>query len=323
MLASQSSGLSPSAQDTREEEAKYRRQITTYLNEWDFDQLEKAARDARTGKERLEGGIWKLIAFYDAVSNPPAGEKAMRADWTNHLETVKQWVKGKPESATARIALAESYVSYSWAARGNGYANSVGQTAWDIFNEQTQLAESALIEAARLKEKCPHWYSVMIEVALAQGWDKSQARELFEDSIAFEPLYYRYYREFANFLLPKWYGAPGETEALAREVAARIGGDEGDLLYFEIASMVICQCESDKPPMPDLSWAKIKRGYAALGQLYGISPQKMNRFALMAYVADDRAAAQSALAKIGNDWDPHVWDSSASFKAAQAWAATP
>jgi len=173
---------------------------------------------------------------------------------------------------------------------------------------------------AKLKEKCPYWYQAMQGVALAQGWDKSQARKLFDAAAAFEPTYYHYYRLYANYLLPKWYGEPGESEAFAEEISDHVGGQQGKFIYFEIASLVACQCDSEDSHIENLSWPKIKEGYVTLGQLYGYSTLKMNRFARMAVAAHDKAAAQQIFTTLGNDWDRTVWKSSLDFVNARNWA---
>jgi hypothetical protein len=79
------------------------------------------------------------------------------------------------------------------------------------------LAASTLADAAKLREKCPYWYEAMQVVALNQGWNKSEARELMEQAAAFEPGFYHFYREYANFVLPKWYGETGKREPLPRK----------------------------------------------------------------------------------------------------------
>jgi len=81
--------------------------------------------------------------------------------------------------------------------------------------------------AAGLKAKCPHWYVVLQSVARTQGWEKAHVRALFEKAVSFEPDYYHYYREYALYLLPKWYGEEGEAEAFAEEVSTRVGGKQG------------------------------------------------------------------------------------------------
>ena len=301
-------------------EQEYESPIKQYFSQENFDQLEKAATEAREGKGRILGGVWKLFAFYDAVDTTFIREHSDESDWKMNLDSLKRWVGAKPDSAAARISLAQAYVGYAWQARGGGYADSVSEEGWELYGERIALAAATLAEAARLKQKCPYWFEVMQNVALAQGWDKSQARELMELAVASEPHFYHFYREYAYFLQPKWYGDKGEAEAFAKEISDRVGGQEGDFLYFEIASLVACQCDSEKTALQNMSWPRIKQGYAALEQLYGVSSMKRNRFASMAFKVDDKPAAQAAFIEMGNDWEKKVWLSSEKFESAKAWA---
>jgi hypothetical protein len=298
----------------------YERQIQHSFNLRDFNRLEKEAHDARGGKVRFSGGIWELSSFYLGVTKLADREPSTEASWTAHLTTAKVWASAMPESVTAQLALAESYVNYAWFARGSGYADSVTDEGWKSFQDRIEIANSILLKTARLKEKCPFWYEVMQHVALAQGWDKSLARELMEQAVQFEPDYYAYYREFAYYLEPKWYGAKGEADAFAEEISNRVGGKEGAFLYFEIASLLTCQCGQDPTHMKYLSWPKIKEGYAALDELYGLSNLKRNRYAYMASRVGDKAATREAIAEIGDNWVQETWYSHDRYQAVAAWA---
>jgi len=147
-----------------------------------------------------------------------------------------------------------------------------------------------------------------------------KVRELFEQAAAFAPSYYHFYREYANFLLPKWYGEEGETQAFAEEVAKRAPEPDGYIIYFEIASLLACQCDKERDSLVGMSWPKVKRGYEELQGRYGNSKLKMNRFAYMSFVADDKATAQGAFAALGDSWDETVWRNAANFQAAKKWA---
>jgi hypothetical protein len=311
---------SKTAPETLQNEQEYKSTIKQYFSQGNFDQLEKSVREARESKGRLVGGGWKLFAFYDAINTTFIPEHPDESDWKMYLDSVKQWLAAKPDSAAAHISLAQAYVGYAWQARGGGYADSVTEEGWELYGERIALAADLLAKAARLKEKCPVWFETMQNVALAQGWDKSQARELLDQAAAFEPGFYHYYREYAYFLQPKWYGAEGEVESFAEEISDRVAGQEGEFLYFEIASLVACQCDSEKTSLQNMSWPRIKRGYAALEQLYGVSNLKRNRFASMAFKAEDKAAAHEAFAMMGDDWEKKVWMSSEKFETAKAWA---
>jgi hypothetical protein len=90
----------------------------------DFAELDQMADAARSSKARFPGGGWKLSRFYEAVK-PNGGGYQTDADWKNHIELLQRWTAARPQSATARVALAEAYLRYAWAARGAGYANTV------------------------------------------------------------------------------------------------------------------------------------------------------------------------------------------------------
>ena len=299
---------------------EYQSPIKQYFIQGNYDQLEKTIKEAREGKGRVVGGSWKVLEFYFAIHATFLGQNADESDWKMNFDALNKWIAAKPESAAARISLAQAYSGYAWKARGGGYANTVTDKGWELFRERYAMASATLAEAARLKEKCPYWYEEMQTVALAQGWDKSQTRELMEQAISFEPDYYHFYREHANSLQTKWNGDEGELESFAEEVSNRVGGEKGDILYFEITSLKACQCDAEKDAMQNMSWPRIKRGYAELEQTYGVSSLKRNRFASMAVKARDKEAARTEFAIIGSEWDKDVWRNDAEFESAKTWA---
>lgn len=221
---------------------------------------------------------------------------------------------------TAKIALAQAYVYYGHEARGNGYADSVSDEGWRLLAERTNIAYSILQEAAALPAKCPYWYEVMIQIAREQGWTKPKTEQMVEGLYALDPAYYHVYREYANYLLPKWYGTPGEAEAFAESISNRIGGDAGDFVYFELATTIYCgKCESLRDPIT-MSWPRIKKGYAVMERLYGTSLLKMNRYAMLATRAHDKDAAKDTFSDIGDDWDSTVWRDKMTFDTAKRLA---
>ena len=299
---------------------EYQSRIKQYFIQGNYDQLEKTIKEAREGKGRVVGGSWKVLEFYSAIYATFLGPNADESDWKMNFDSLNRWIAAKPESAAARISLAEAYSGYAWKARGGGYASTVTDKGWELFRERFAMASATLVEAARLKEKCPYWYEEMQMVALAQGWDKSQTRELMEQAVAFEPDYYHFYREHANSLQTKWNGDEGELESFAEEVSNRVGGEKGDILYFEITSLKACQCDAEKDAMQNMSWPRIKRGYAELEQIYGVSSLKRNRFTSMAVKAGDKETARTEFTIIGTEWDKGVWRNDAEFESAKTWA---
>lgn len=132
----------------------------------DFARLEMEAQRDRSEQSRLIGGVCKLNDFYDGVAKPQATNGDMDAAYQTQFTSIKKWIAAYPDSATARIALAVAYLNYASAARGTGYANTVSDSAWELHAQRTQMALNALLEAAKLQEKCPYWYEAMQLVAI-------------------------------------------------------------------------------------------------------------------------------------------------------------
>jgi hypothetical protein len=197
------------------------------LKEKKFVELDCLADHARSGKERLPGGLWKIHLLYQGLRQPvPYPVHATQEDWTNLLQRLQQWVKARPDSITARVALAQAYLDYAHDARGSGYSSTVSESGWKLFEERTAEANRVLKEASALATKCPEWYVAMQMVSVDEGWSATEARALFEEANKFEPEYYTYARDLAYYLLPKWSGEPGDTEKFVQEIADRIGGDK-------------------------------------------------------------------------------------------------
>jgi hypothetical protein len=316
--------VDPSA-DGAEQEQQYKSQIALDLVNKNYDALEKEAGADLSPTARFAGGSWRVFGYYEELSAPPAPDTASDAAWNAQIDAIKAWVAARPNSSAARIALAAVYDNWGQKARGGGYADTVSDDGWRVYNERLAMTAKTLVDAAKLPEKSPYWFSVMFDVALAQGWEKSQAKALLDAAISFEPSYYHAYRQYANFIAPKWYGEEGDAQAFTEQISTQIGGEEGDFVYFELASTLACGCdvEQDRAHLQSLSWPRIKSGYAAMEHLYGHSSLKTNRFAYMSVLETDKQSAQAAFAVIGNNPSPDTWPSQTYFLQSKAWAEYP
>lgn len=305
-----------------ETEVAYQANITVLLLKEDFGQLEKIAQQNRVEKSLIEGGVWKNNAFYNGLSYPPHDGEMQDSDYKLQIPRIEKWIAAYPQSAAARISFARLYTSYAGFVRGTGAADTVSHSQWKLFNERAAFAKDALLAAARLKERDPHWYEVMQQVAFEEGWDKVHTRELLKEAVVFEPTYYHYYREYADYLMPQWYGARGEIASFAAEVSSGLPEPDGSILYFRVVSSLACNCEPEIADLPGTSWSKIRIGYANVRRLYGDSNLNANRFAFMAFTLKDKSAAQEAFVSVGN-MENEVWWGPRTFESARAWANSP
>ena len=280
-----------------------------------FDDLERMANDYRMSKSRVPGGEWRLRLFYTALDAPQQTDK----DTLDHLAHLEQWMKAHPESITPRIALATSLHRWAWVARGNGLANTVTPEGWRLFDERIKEAQAVLEGSANIHTMCPQWYSEMMTVGLAQSWDAKRVKENFERGVQFEPGYYYLYLQYSNYLLPKWDGNPGDASKFAKSSADRLGGDAGDPLYFQIATVLIKRGDGDFP-LKEMDWARIQRGYQALATQYGVDRRTKNQLAFMAYKYRDVNVSRQQFALIGDDWARGVWRDRKFFDRARDWS---
>jgi hypothetical protein len=299
----------------------YKDTISRMLHAGNIEQLDCVADRARSNKERFPGGMWKLHELYKGLSEPVPYQHATQEDWKRLLELLQSWVGEHPKSITARVALASALINYAWDARGSGYSDKVSESGWTLFTQRIAEAQQVLKDASEdLSAKCPEWYVVMQNVAQNEDWSIAEMRSLFDEAYKFEPGYYYYGRALAYFLLPKWNGAPGDTEKFVQGISDHIGGEQGDIFYFQVASSndLICGCEDQ----PDFSSERIKRGYEASEKRYGLSMVNLNRMAYLAvhYGETDPIFADQAFTRIGDQWDEEVWKSERDFQATKNWA---
>jgi hypothetical protein len=303
---------SPDLSDT--DQRDFRVSLLGLFNTGRYADLDALAQQLQQQRSRFRGGAWRLHVFFGTLSTPGA-ETATDAAWNAQIVKLEKWMRSSPASPTPRIALAQTYLRFAWKARGHGFADTVTPEAWALFQSRVQLARSTLEQSAALAQNSPHWYLQMQGVALDQQWDRAAFDALAERALAHEPGYYYFATSESNYLLPKWYGKPGDTERYAAEVADRIGGDEGDAVYFQIAATINC-CNRTQAPV--LSWPRVQRGFAALESLYRSTNHERNVMAYLAVHSGDAATAQQLFARIGNDWSQPVWKSKAAFDAARS-----
>ncbi|MFL6333136.1 MAG: tetratricopeptide repeat protein [Pyrinomonadaceae bacterium] len=303
----------------------YEGQVRDYLYYNEFDVLERATASARASKARVADGTWELAIIYSGLEAPEEEESAPEAAWQYHIERLKRWADARPDSVTARVALAQAYVSYAWHARGNGYANTVSERGGQLFHERLALAHRPLEEARGLEERCPHWYASMLRLGLSEGWDRGTYERVFNEATAFEPGYTSFYSTKAMYLLPRWYGQPGEWTRFAEASADGVGGRVGSALYYLIVRNLADTLKVELRPGNFLngegvSWPRLKQGMADADRLYGMSPVENNRACFVASSLGDRNLTREYLKRIGDKWEQRVWHDAQTFEATKSWA---
>jgi hypothetical protein len=159
----------------------------------------------------------------------------------------------------------------------------------------------------------------MMVVGLAQSWDERRLHDVFERGVQFEPEYFYLYKQYANYLLPKWDGKPGDSADFAKRYANKLGGDPGDMLYFQIATELI-RVGDGNFPVKEMNWERIQKGADLLVAKYGQNKKINNQLAFMAFKYKDAAAARKQFAVIGDEWARGVWKDRQRFDRARDWS---
>ena len=294
----------------RKERLTIEAKAASFLAAKDFAGLENMANEYRASKACYPNGIWKLGSVYDGTY--PKADKS-DVEWNASLDTLRSWVQAKPDSVTARVALADALVSYAWKARGNGLANTVTGTGWKLFGEGLAEAVDVLKQAESLKQKCPYFWTVLLRAGTGSGVEKSRYQLLFEKATASEPDCIDYYCLMAKYLLPRWYGRAGEMETFARKAADQVGGDAGNIFYARLAWCI--QGMGGNIFVEDgFSWERADRGFQILEKQYPDSLFVQNARAYIAVMGCEKTLAPRRLVEyLHGKIDTASWDSKENF----------
>jgi len=301
---------------------QYRDDIRAVFLGENFGDLEKIAKTNRDKPDFLTGGVLKSGVFYNAIESPVSFHTLADADYESYIEKAKRWQAAFPESAAARISLARLYLNFANFGRGTGYSSSVSDQQWQVFYERTAIAQQILVEAAQIKEHDPAWFDALLYLALDAGWSNHDTRELFDCALAVQPTNSFFYRSYAHYLLPQWYGNNGDIQRLAEEAAAKHPEPIGSILYFQVMSEVGCYCQGMTKQLAAADWSKLKLGYANLNDTYGTSNYNANLYADMSAVFGDKQAGREAFKNISFR-DTFVWTDDKSFNSIRDWTSSP
>jgi hypothetical protein len=290
-----------------------------YLEKQDYDQLEELAGERRTVEDAWPDGDWRVVPVYAGLELSANQDDSA---WLARQKAFEAWVQARPESITARVALARHLTDYAWKARGNGYANTVSDRAEQLFEERLRQAWTVLSEAKSLKEKCPVYWTSVMKVALGLGIPKEQFNRIFQEAVQAYPDYTPIYIQRGIFLLPRWYGQEGEWVADLTKSADEIGGEKGDILYARVAWSL--KWTSGKKNFfegnTNLSWERIDRGWAVLEREFPDSLEAIHIHGHMAALAGDGKMARKCLMKTEGKVTLHTWVSKGEFIDFANWA---
>ena len=300
------------------EQNEIENQAVILLKTKDYDKLDDLAAKYRSNKECYADCSQKLALVYDGIEPK---EEALNTTWEARLQEIRDWIEAKPQSVTARIAMARCMVSYAWKARSSDYASKVSDESWQSFFKRLNEAVDILNEAKNLKDPCPAYWSTLMMASLGLQVTKPQFNDIFQQAIKAEPDYKYYYHTRAVFLLPRWYGDEGEWEKDLARSADNIGGTEGDMVYAQVVWGIhhygssIDVFEGNK-----ISWDRVDRGFEVILKQFPDSLAAKNERAHLAALAGDKAKAREYFIKTQGRVDLSMWSEKSEYVACANWA---
>ena len=283
-----------------------------------FDRLDAIADSlGRTG-DHWPSGRPLHDSFFDRGFGEVDDQKNADA-WKMHLLRLRQWTEARPESYTARYALAEGLIGRAWAARGEGWASSVSRPEWGRF-------ENDLIEAGRMLRQMPapaqdayEWRIAMMQVLHGTGEDLLY-RGLATSTLGRYPAEPRLYTNIALHLMPRWYGRAGEWEAFANDATANLPDSIADEFYARIVTSQSGYAQNVFRESRGLSWPRTRRGLLAWRRRWPASTQPLSAAALLGWMAGDRDLSRASFESLRDTFDVEVWQWMPPYSAARKWA---
>lgn len=275
----------------------------------DYAGIEKIGAKLREDRRRFANSYWWLDMFYGRIIFLRKGEEEKA------IERYERWAKESPESITAQVCYARALVTYAWRARGSGWASTVTDEGWRLFDERLQKAQQVIDNASKLKETCPHLFAVQIYVAKGLGWDRAKFHKALEEAIEKEPTYGTYYPTAMTLMLPRWYGSPGEFEAWMAELTAKQPEKDQDRYYAWLLWMADKMREPEELVFAEgrLDWQRAKRGFEKWMVWRPGDFSIVQEYARLAVFANDRDAAREAFDILGGSYSDYVWDNDPNF----------
>ncbi len=311
-IALAAQGEHPSSPDLTKKE------LIQWLRTKQFDELDRVAAQCTLRKPNLLTG-YALHKMIEDIHTPMSMETGVE-DWAEHIERIESWVKHSPKTVCPRIALGRAYVSWGWSARGTAFSDKVAKEGWGLLAQRLNKADAILKDAEKISAERPELYSVWLSAAYGLELPQKKIDEIFEKGRTAGRDFVNLYFVKSQFLLPRWYGNPGDWEKFAKQSADERGGSEGDLLYMLIARRQAWTEGDDLFKNTKISYARMKKGFEVKLDSAPDEIVELNSYCYFACIAGDKATARSLFQRIGPKWRQAQWKNEGVFQKWKNWA---
>ncbi|HKW36246.1 MAG TPA: hypothetical protein VJO54_00385 [Burkholderiales bacterium] len=266
-----------------------------------YDDLERAAVEARTNASLISDGQPRLAAIYGGTAGCVCGNQLTEELWKLRGERLREWRDRHPESVTARVALATYPLRYGWLLRGGGYSSTVSQDASKQFASLVENARNALTGLDASTKEDAGWFEAMLDVAVAQGWPRDRFDALYEEAVRRHPGYLPLYFSAASYYSPKWYGSVKDLQQFIDRAVDATRSKMGETLYARLV-----WAESGAFHAAQVDWPRMKAGFERLIRDFP-DPWNINHYARFACSAGDWETMAKLAKRIGDKPVAAAW----------------
>jgi hypothetical protein len=290
----------------------------------DFEKLEALYARARQSHVRDAQGKRDIDHFRTGVARVFNGHDSdSSAYFAQLVHLTRSYAEAHSQSSLAHVLVARALYARAWAVRGGGYAREVPPPAMAAFAKDVRAAEQYLADhaSAVMGDTTAHIYLLMI--GRSAGWSHEKHWAVLRDALRRDPDEWGVYSEMMVTMLPKWGGDADQLEAIAQDAVKRTEQTLGQAMYAAVYMTAVDDFEADFFRQTHARWGKMKRAFDDLLAHYP-DPINLNRYAMVACLAEDKPVAAKLLDDIGNAPVVREWGGNPRgqrrFDACRRWA---
>ncbi|WP_294953845.1 hypothetical protein [Sulfurovum sp.] len=290
-----------------------------FLNS-DFKKLTQIPKDYIENESRTSSGKWKLDLFYAGIR-----KSVKNTDFSTLEKIALEWIKAYPKSKVAHISYAEILVQKGWYSRGEDSASYTSKEQWKNLKFYMKRARDYLNKYKKTLSDNPGWYTVMLDIAKGENWDKKRFFELLDEAIEKHPYYNPIYYSALYRMQPKWGSFDKkEIENVAQKALVATHKKAGNSRYarfYWVASQLIYK--DDLFTKSDVNWSIMSKGIDDVLKEFP-SRWNLNYFAYFSCMAGDKDKTKYLLSQIQNNLNKYPWiNRKNSYNKCLTWVNNP
>ena len=286
----------------------------------DFDKLEAQYRAVRQSTDLVDGGTTRLQWFRKGLSRVFDEDDATDPYFAQLEAQAHAWAIERPHSALAQLLYARALFSRAYSFRGGDWASKVPEPAMREFKRYMQMAADQLRSHADLLKQESTATVYLLGTGRNLGWDFDRLHGLAVETLARNPVDDRGFVELATASLPKWGGSARQFDEVVYDAMKRVRPGSGMAMYASYYDDFANDFPGELSDSSEVNWSVMKRGFRDWMARWP-SEYMLNRFALEACLAQDRATTLELLERIGTNPQKRAWGNR--FETCRRWARTP